>query len=124
LFNSSYTKLAGVKQSLNSIDDQPAVKQPLLVKTSKPQQVQSGADLANEPPVLVQRLKPSILFNKPASERDQSPGIQSELPPLNAQCTFIGYSNKEILLMFMLAFMTSCLFFFDLSRFIYSVSNS
>jgi hypothetical protein len=81
-------------------------------------------EASTEPAVTVQRRKPSILFNKPASERDLASGhiqIQPELLHPNAQCTFIGYSNKEITIMFMLALLTSSLFFFDQSRFIYSV---
>lgn len=77
--------------------------------------------------------KPSILFNKPIDkEKTQDFGKLSRLNndrllgtnnevDMSSKCKFNGYSNKEITIMFLIALMTSLLFFFDKSQYLYNV---
>lgn len=131
--------LLGMKQDSGLGTDQqqqqqPVVKQPLLVQTSTNKDTSStlnGNEMlstsyepkASTSSVPVQRKKGSILFSKPNETADLSTGQirinGSDTAALNSgQCRFNGYSNNEILIMFLLALFTCMLFFFEQSYYI------
>lgn len=124
--------LMGIKNQGENSQPEPVavIKPPLLVQTSKEpvstssslQTVNNNHPLTHSPTEnLVQRKKPSILFTKPVSESDLTSGGQIKISSdenINGNCKFNGYSNNEIAIMFLLAFATSLLFYFEQSAFI------
>ena len=132
--------IIGMKQDPAGAE-QPIIKQPLLVSSS-----QTSSQIANDTPasffadtttfpeqltntVPVQRRvqKVSILFTKPVAPNnsDLAHGqirINGNETNAKGQCRFNGYSDNEIVIMFLLAFFTSMLFFFDQSYYIGQVS--
>lgn len=138
--------LLGMKQHQPMGSDQqqqlPVIKQPFLVQTSTNKDTSSTSSfnenemisaLSEQPKVTttnsvpVQRKKGSILFTKPSDAADLSTGQirinGSDTAALSGHCRFNGYSNNEIIIMFLLAFLTCMLFFFDQSYYIGQVGS-